>query len=128
MRVRALSVTGDYQFGRSQGNFLLDTPAAVGQLVGTAMRLLQGEWFLDTQAGMPWAQEVLGRGTVNFYDLVIQDYVLSIQGVASIVTYASKLDGVTRRLTVSITIDTIFSVAGSSTAQVDFTVPVQVSA
>lgn len=123
MRVRALSPSGDYTFGRSQGNYLIDSPAAVGQHVLMAMRLLQGEWFLDTTAGMPWAQEVLGRGIVNFYDLVIQDYVLSLLGVSGIESYASQLDDVMRRLTVSMTIATIFSSPTGNTTEVNFAVP-----
>lgn len=109
LRVRALSATGDYTFGRSQGNFLIDSAAAVAQLVKTNLLLLQGEWFLDLTYGMPWFQGVLGTGTKNIYDMLIQDNVLSTPGVTKILDYSSDLQG--RTLSVTMTILTQFSTA-----------------
>lgn len=107
MRVRALSATGDYTFGQSQANFLVDSSAAVAQLVRTNLLLLQGEWFLDVTYGMPWFQGVLGVGTKNVYDMLIQANVLSTPGVSKILNYSSDLQG--RALSVAMTLQTKFS-------------------
>lgn len=117
MRVRALSPTGDYTFGQGQGNFLINSPQAVGQLVATTLRLWQGEWFLDTQFGLPWLQDVLGVFSAkSVVDMLIQATILSVQGVTKIVSYQSTLDG--RTLSVVATIDTEFTVGNGSTTQV----------
>jgi hypothetical protein len=111
MRVRAMDANGDYTFGRGSGNFLINSPAAVAQLVLTALGLLQGEWFLDKTSGMPWAQKVSGYGTQPFYDLAIRELVLGVTEVVSIQNYSSTLNRATRALTVAMMIITSFDPA-----------------
>ncbi len=108
MRYRALSPTGDYTFGRGQGNFLANSSACVAQAVKTALLLAQGEWFLDKTAGVPWMTQILGYGTAPIYDLTIKDAILAVEGVDSITAYSSQLDTATRALTVTAQIDTAY--------------------
>jgi len=108
MRYRALDENLDMTFGRGSANFLINTPAAIAQLVQTNLALFQGEWFLDVTTGMPWATEVLGANTQATYDLAIRDCILETQGVTEIVSYSSTRNPVTRSLTVSVTINTIY--------------------
>lgn len=108
MRYRALDANGDYTFGQGSANFLVDSPACVAQAVQTALLLWEGEWYLDTTAGMPWATQVLGTGTMALYDQAIKAKIVSVQGVQDIVSYSSSLDVTTRTLTVDCTIDTIY--------------------
>jgi hypothetical protein len=63
MRYRTLDANGDYTFGQNGANFLVNSPAAVGQAVLTRVKLMQGEWFLDQTAGTPYDTEILGAGT-----------------------------------------------------------------
>jgi hypothetical protein len=108
MRVRALSPMGDYVFGQSQANFLVNSPAMVGQLVATTLKLWQGEWFLDTLYGTPWLQNILGVfGVKSVVDMLIQSVILAVPGVTSIVSYSSTLQG--RALSITVTIDTAYS-------------------
>jgi len=109
MRVRALDPQGDMQFGRGPSEFLVNNSACVAQLVLTALKLHQGEWFLDVTAGVPWESQVLGFNPSSLYDATIKSAILGVQGVASIVSYSSSLNRATRALTVSATITTIFS-------------------
>lgn len=106
MRVRALDANDDMTFGAGAANFLVDSPEAVAQCVLTALKLWQGEWFLDTTAGVPWNTEVLGAGTQSLYDNAIRNAIRSVQGVIGIAKYTSSFDTATRALTVSATIDT----------------------
>jgi hypothetical protein len=115
MRVRALSATGDYTFGRGQGNFLVSTPAAVAQLVQTGLMLAQGEWFLDKYAGTPWSSQILGYGTAPTYDMAIRAQILATPGVTAINSYSSNLNAATRQLTVVVGIQTQF---GATTVSV----------
>lgn len=103
MRYRALDANGDYTFGQGQANFLVNSPAAVAQLVATRLRLWTGEWFLDVTDGTPWLQDVIGKGTGPIYDLAIQQRILGTQGVTSINGYSSSLNRATRKLAISVT-------------------------
>lgn len=114
MRVRAQTPDGDYTFGNSQGNFLIDSPAAVAQRIQTRLRLLRGEWFLDDTDGTPYATEILGAHTKPLYDLAIQERVLRTEGVKGIVEYNSLLDDETRALSVTMRVNTDF---GETTVQ-----------
>lgn len=102
-----LSPTGDYIFGQGMGEFLINTPQAVAQAVQTRLQLSQGEWFLDTAEGTPYATQVLGAGTLDLYDQAIKERILETPGVTGFVSYASLLDD-SRRLTVVCTIDTLY--------------------
>lgn len=107
MRVRAQDASGDYTFGQGALNFLVDSPAAVGQKVKTRLLLMKGEWFLDVNEGTPYAEEILGEHKLALYDMAIQQRVLQTQGVVSILEYSSQLDA-QRALSVSMLIETRF--------------------
>jgi len=110
MRYRALDSNGDYTFGKGNANYLVNSPACVAQAVRTALLLIQGEWFLDTTAGMPWNTKVLGFHSKDVYDITIKSVISAVQGVTAIVNYSSSLDPTRRALTVSVTINTQFGV------------------
>ncbi len=109
MRYRALSATGDYQFGHS-GLFLINTPAAVAQAIRTRLMLWVGEWFLDSTEGTPYEQSVLGYGTQGTRDLAIKERILGTPGVLSILKYASSVNSA-RRMSVEAIIETQFGTA-----------------
>ena len=109
MRVRAMDSNGDYLFGHSASNFLVNSPAAVAQLIQTALLLFQGEWFLDTSAGVPWFTQVAGNNSNTVYDPIIKQAILNVTGVLNIVSYSSSLNTATRVLTITVTVDTQFS-------------------
>ena len=104
-----LDANGDYTFGQGSANFFVNSARGVAQSVLTRRLLWEGEWFLDTTDGTPYAQEILGYGTAALYDLAIRARVLGTFGVSSIDSYSSSVDPVTRKLTVSMTITTIYS-------------------
>lgn len=106
MRYRRLTATGDYQFGHGGADFLVDSRECVAQEVLTRLWLMQGEWFLDVTEGTPYATRVLGENTKPYYDLALQERVLSTVGVLSIANYASTLNN--RRLSVTMNINTQF--------------------
>lgn len=108
MRYRKLDADGDYVFGRQQADFYKDSPEAVAQAVLTRLRLLRGEWFVDTTAGMPWNTEVLGKNTSTTYDAAIRQCILRTPGVSQLVAYSSSVNPDTRALSVTATINTIY--------------------
>ena len=123
MRYRKLTtdqfghVLGDYTFGFGANNFYVDVPDAAGQAAYTRLRLIQGEWFLNLSDGTPWNTAILGKGTVPLYDQAFKEIILNTQGVvngvtqnviADLASYDSQLDSVKRKLSVDVTVDTIF--------------------
>ncbi len=108
MRVRAQSASGDYTFGQGGANFLVNSPAAVGQLMSTRLKLLQGEWFVDITDGTPYSTQILGTGTRLLYDNAVQQRILGTPGVIGIAAYASSVNTTTRQLVVQATVDTLY--------------------
>lgn len=114
MRSRRLSDTGDYTFGQGEANFLIDSVECVAQNVRTRMKLWVGEWFLDVSEGTPWTTEILSAYLYNtkpLLDMAIRTRVLRTPGVVSIPEYQSSVDPTTRRLTVTMRINTTFGEA-----------------
>lgn len=104
MRYREMSAAGDYQFGTNTP-FLANVPQAVAQAVQTRMRLLAGEWFLDTSIGLN-TDLILGVRTQNTRDIEIKRQILETQGVNELLSYTSTVDG--RSLIVTALLDTIY--------------------
>jgi hypothetical protein len=106
MRVRAMSPTGDMTFGRGEANFLIKTPTAVAQTIRTRLALWVGQWYLDLTVGMPWLQQVLGKGTIPYYDTAIRSNIEGAPGVTGIASYSSSLNTTTRALSLQGTVNT----------------------
>lgn len=107
MRVRKQDENGDYVLGTAV-DFYQNEPAGVGQVAATRLELYTKEWFADILDGTPWRTDVLGKYTQGAYDTVLKQRVLGTPGVRQILDYTSALDGNTRRLSVSMTLDTIY--------------------
>lgn len=111
MRYRKWTGQADIQMGHGDADYWRDDPLGVAQAVVSRLRLLREEWFLDLAEGTPYVGGVFGQHTRQSYDLVIRERVLGTQGVTAITGYDSSLDPDTRRLTVSVTIDTDYGEA-----------------
>jgi hypothetical protein len=109
MRYRELTPTGDSTIFSGHTQFLVNSPQCVAQAVLTRLRLWQGQWFLDTNVGVPYLQQVIGFGTAGVRDGAIQNAILNTPGVNQILDYSSQLNG--RALTITATIDTIYGTA-----------------
>lgn len=111
MRLRKWNEDGDIQIGHGQADYWIDAPEGVAQAVAQRLRLITGEWFLDTQEGTPYVGGVLGKYTMQSYDPVIRGRILDTEGVTGIESYSSSWDPDTRKLSVSATINTIYGAA-----------------
>ena len=108
MRTRPLSPLGDFTIGQA---WLVNSPQAVEQCIGTRLKLWLSEWFLDTSDGTPWLTEVLGERYGKAPDAAIKRRILGTPGVSQILSYSSQFSGsATRTLTVNVTVQTIYSV------------------
>lgn len=109
MRVRAFDKNGDYRFG-GLNQYLVDTPEAVAQAIGTRLRLMVGEWFLDLDAGTNYSGDVFGYHTQDVRDIEIQQRVLGTPGVNQILEYESSVND-RRKFKVAMRLDTIYGEA-----------------
>ena len=89
---RQVDANGDPIWGQGQANFVSDI-YAVAQAIGTRLKLLQGEWWENVNAGTPVFQSMLGVGgsgkRPNAISLLIVQRILStpyVRGVSSVVT------------------------------------------
>lgn len=111
MRYRKLDADRDMTFGSGPDNFYRDTPEAVAQAVGTRLRLISGEWFLDIAEGVPYQTNVLGTGTRQSADPTIRDAILNTEGVTGLTDYGSTFNPETRTYSITATIDTVYGAA-----------------
>lgn len=108
MRYRREDADGDYTFGQGDNTWLINSPDAVAQAVKTRFALWYGQWFLDTTEGTPWIQSVLGKQKPEIYNMAIRQRILDTSGVNSITSFDTTVNGTTRRVTFTATIDTIY--------------------
>lgn len=108
MRYRKLDEDDDYSFGIGANNFHINSPEVVAQAILTRLRLWMGEWFADTSDGTGWNQSIIGKQSNNLYELTLRQRVLETPGVQSIEGFQSSLDAETRKLSVSMTVNTIY--------------------
>lgn len=82
------------------GNLALVRDAeAVGQHVNQRLKTFEGEWFLDTSAGVPWLSEIMGRQ----FDSVLAETVMKAEiaethGVVEITEFSVRFDRTKREL------------------------------
>lgn len=108
MKYRKLTADSDTTFCSGKTAFLVNTPEAVAQLVLTRLRLLVGEWFLNTAEGTRYFPDVLGTNTQATRDKAIRDRIVSTDGVRGLVSYQSEFNSRTRKFTVQAVIATIY--------------------
>jgi hypothetical protein len=84
----------------ANGNLALVFNAeAVGQHVEQRLMAYRGEWFLDTEVGVPWVRDILG----GQYDPVLAESVLKAEildtdGVVEITSFSVRFDRSVRGL------------------------------
>jgi len=111
MRLRKWDTNGDMQAGHGLADYWINTPEGVAQAVVQRLKLMTGEWFLDSQEGTPYVGAVLGKHTEQSYDPVIRERILDTDGVTSLDAYSSSLNRDTRKLSVTATISTQYGQA-----------------
>jgi len=108
MTYRKLDDNGDYSFGGSLNSFYQNDPLGVAQAVVTRLKLWENEWFLDLTDGTPYIGGVLGKYTMDVFDMNIKDRILNTEGVTEILEYDSTFDGDLRKVSISVKIDTLY--------------------
>jgi hypothetical protein len=99
----------------TSGDFVfVDESYRVAQAVETTLRTLRGEWFLNTDAGVPYFQNVLGGRMVSKdeYDAIMKAAIVGVDDVNRILAYESTFNHRARDYEVSFKADTTFGPIG----------------
>lgn len=108
MRVRRLTNSHDMSFGSGRGDFAVGVEA-VAQMVKTRLLLVRGEWFLDTDAGMPYLTEILGKSVdLARAEATFKAAIVSVEGVLSLTSFDLTANTTTRKMTVTASVNTIY--------------------
>jgi hypothetical protein len=76
---------------------------ATRQRLRQKLLLWRGEWFLDTEAGFPWLQNVLGqRIRPEVFQSLVRDVVVRDPGVRTLEQISFDFDSPNRRIEVSL--------------------------
>lgn len=99
MRYRMLDENGDYMLGH-RDLFYVDREAAA-QAVKTRLQLLLGEWWENTEDGLPLFQQILNTfhapdQRAEQIDLLFSERILGTQGITEILSFESNIDMQTR--------------------------------
>lgn len=113
MKYRILDENGDYSFGKGQQNLTYGT-YAVTQAIQTRLKLLKGEWWENTELGLPLYQSILGQSGVTekiyIIDTLIKEQIVGTQDVIGIIDFSSSFDSVTRSYSFSCTVNTRYGI------------------
>ena len=117
MIIRIEDSNNDMTFGSGELNFYQNSVDGVAQAVRNALLLWSGEWYGNTDLGVPYLESIIGKHSQGTADLQIQDAVLgvtvinqgqSVQAVTSIDNYQSSINTTNRSFSVTMTLNTIY--------------------
>lgn len=90
---------------------LVDKAAQVRQQLLIKLKLWRGEWFLDTEFGTPYLQQILGKQlTLSGALAALRKSILEVEGVRQILSFSYKFNNSTRKLEVEFTADTPYGI------------------
>jgi len=103
-----LDANGDIEIGNSGDLVLVTGLDAIAQDLRTRILFFKGEWALDTRLGVPYFEEILKKAPdLNVVRAIYNDVITSTEGVFSVNNLDLEYDGITRRLSVSFSCQTI---------------------
>lgn len=91
--------TNDLHFDGNNSLVLVRDASAVGQHVRQRLMTFQGEWFLDTTAGVPWLAQIMGKDyDPALAEAVVKAEILNTDAVTEITTFSVGFNRGTRDL------------------------------
>ncbi len=89
----------------------------VAQNISIKLQMYQGEWFLNTKAGVPYYESILVKNPDGAaIDSLLKKAILTVDGVNELLEYEADFDeDIARLLTVSFKVNTIFGTVSGST-------------
>jgi hypothetical protein len=119
IKYRRLDSDGDYTFGLGSQGFVTNTEACA-QAIKTRLELYEGEWWEDTNTGLPLWQKILASpgSNKNAIDVILGERVSGTTGVKKITSQSGALNRKTRGYTYSAYVETEWSTGVTITTSV----------
>lgn len=93
--------TQNYRLARVSGN------EQIAQRISTRLKLLSGEWFLDTGQGVPWFEQILVKNPNRaIVQGALKRAILQTPGVNELVSFHIDENSVTRKIVVYFAVTT----------------------
>lgn len=112
--VRRLDENHDMTFGAGLANFAIDAEGCA-QNVRTRLQTIQGEWFLDVSAGIPYLNNTYVPKAITdkpadlaFAEASIREETLGTDGVQDLLSFASQFDRSARVFSAQVALTTEF--------------------
>lgn len=102
--------TNDLVIENGDWVLITDEVTLCRQAVVMTLKTFKGEWFADSTFGTPWLAnennpiQILGKVDKGVLDSKVKTEILSNPEVDSIISYTSKLDKVTGKLTINVSV------------------------
>jgi hypothetical protein len=82
----------------------------VAQHIEIRLKMIYGEWFLNTQLGVPWFEQVFVKNPdLSAIDIIIKSVISETPEVTGIVKYSSSINRALRKLIISFEATTIYN-------------------
>ena len=101
-----LDSSGDI-FTRNYGLARISGNEQMAQRISTRLKLLLGEWFLDTGQGVPWFERILVKSPNRaIVQGVLKRTIIQTPGVNELVSFDIRENTVSRKIVVSFAVTT----------------------
>lgn len=85
--------TNDLHFDATGNLALVQGRQAVAEHAAQRVRTFEGEWFLDSEAGLPWFQQLLGRRfDPALAEALVKAEIAETKGVIEITAFSVSFD------------------------------------
>ena len=107
MMIRALDANGDWTFGKGKSSYKRQQ-LALNQNLKTRLLEWKGDCFFDNEAGVDWKNRLAKADQASPLQEEIRVVILKTDGVAAVDNLDLVFDSISRNLTISYTIQTIY--------------------
>jgi phage baseplate assembly protein W len=92
MDIKLDILAGDIAFTNSLADIVIDKTDEVQQRLYIRLRTFLGEWFINPEYGVPYFQQILGKGRKKAtIDNIMQSQILADEGVLELVEFNSTI-------------------------------------
>ena len=99
--------TGDIIIVSGQVLLITDSVSALRQRLQIRLSTFKGEWFLNSNAGLPYFQEIFVKSsTKELVDNLVRSFILKTSGVARIKNFSSVVNRTSRSYSLTFTVIT----------------------
>ena len=109
MRIRQVDQNGDIVFGQPN-DYYVNSLQGMALLLKDRLNLWLGTWFANTEDGVPYLQEIIGKAPRPVVDALIQERIMNTQNVIEIEEFIVNFNSNTRQYMIQCKVKTSIGV------------------